>query len=287
MLDVVEEVILTFKCNNDADVVCFQRLIDRNRGTYLADPSGGYALFERVIGPEGRILSILSSSDVKKLLGKMVEEGDEYVCLEMKVEANRLNTVVFRLRKPIKINPTPGSIIIKPYFDVAFSDQITNINATDGQSQYIQVLLNNEHMRIKYLNTRDEIENLFHAEGIEQGSHRLYLAGNKGFAYSFKINAINKAIGINYYLTLSDFYKYMLLLVMIPSIIGIMGLSILMAVRLIGPSLVLPIITTLALILISAYITIPKESVIRYKGIELLTILVIITLIISIIIVGV
>lgn len=288
LLDVVEEVVLTFRCDRDSSIVCFQRRIDRV-GTYLANPNGEYALFERIISPEGRVLSVLPSCDVEKLGITGKGEGDKYVCLEMSVEANRLNTVVFRLRKPITINPVTtrvskiSSIIdkITPYFDAAFSDQITSINAINEQDQYIQVLLNNEHLRIKNPDTQSELENLF--SRVRMGHPHMYLAGNKGFAYSFRISASSK-FAINYYLTLSDFYKYILWIMML-SILGIIALSILMAINFIKPDLTLPIVTTLTLVLISGYVTIPKESVIKYDEINTLTIIAVIALVISILIV--
>ena len=281
LLDVIEEVILTFKCGNNADVVCFQRLINEDKGTYLASPNGKYAIFERVIGPDGRILSILSSRDVEDLGIVNKGEGVKYVCLDMKVEANRLYTVAFRLHKPTNIIKSPTNIIM-PYYDIAFTDYIVDVNMAEEQSQYIQVLHTNDHLRFKVGETEGQLRGRIYGK-IGWSMHKYVTLTSRGIAYTFKINPTMGDTIVNYYFTLSEFYKLMLIIMML-SIFGIMGLSILMAARFISPSLVLPVITTLVLVLISGYITIPKDSVIKYRGINMLTIIALITLIVSVLI---
>ena len=298
LLDVEEEVILTFRCDHDADIICFQRVKlykerdertgeerKAERGTYLAEPNGGYALIENVVDPEGRVLSILPSHEVENLKIASPGEGNKYVCLEMEVKGNRFYTVAFRLRKHVP-HVSIGSLMgtIMPYYDAIFTDYITSINAGEGQAQtqYVQVLLNNEHLRFNEKYVNDALKRFFREVGMEKEElHRLYIPADKKITYSFKIAGGARVINVYYRLTLSNFYKYMLWLMVI-SILGLIALSLLMDARFIGPGLALPVITTLALILISGYITIPKESLIKYRGITILTMIAILVLITSI-----
>ena len=106
----------------------------------------------------------------------------------------------------------------------------------------------------------------------------------RSFIYAFKISK-TKPADIKYRVTLSSFYKTLAWVIVLASL-AILGASLFLIVAsLVHPSLIinystitLPVITTLAILLLSGYIVIPKESLIKYRILRWLTIVVIPTL---------
>ncbi len=294
-IETIEEVTYTFTCSKDADYVCFPRVYSGGGvGTYLAREDGGYLLIERVINEDGKAVSILPTRFVEEWFN--LKPGEDYICLQMPATPNRLHVTTFTIHRPVSLYPIIVTTWdkVKPYYDADLSDFIIGIEKIPpphGQRQYFQILFDNEHLEFKLKDLQENLNNLRKGEKIED--LKLGIPGLKeetepkprSFVYTFRVSKA-EPIDIKYRVTSSSFYKTLAWVIALSSLAILGGVSLfLIVVSLIHPSLIinysaiaLPVITTLAILLLSGYVVIPKESLIKYRVLRWLTIVVIPTL---------